>query len=147
VKGELDVKRELDLLLFLRKHGFPCPQPIADREGAALSRVGGKCLSIYRWIDGHVPNPSRFHAAQLEAVGRVLADLHTIGKSYKKGIDNRFTFERIADAYGEVRGSCLRTSSASSARSTTRSTTCGVTSSRSSRRESFTATFSTTTCW
>ena len=33
VKGELDVKRELDLLLYLRKHGFPCPQPLADRKG------------------------------------------------------------------------------------------------------------------
>jgi len=32
VKGELDVKRELDLLLFLRKQGFPCPQPVADRK-------------------------------------------------------------------------------------------------------------------
>jgi len=31
VKGELDVKRELDLLLFLRKHGFPCPQPVPER--------------------------------------------------------------------------------------------------------------------
>jgi len=104
VKGELDVKRELDLLLFLRKHGFPCPQPVADRKGRLYRESGGKCLSIYRWIDGHIPNPARFHASQLEAVGRVLADLHTIGKSYKKGIDNRFTFERIADAYGEVRG-------------------------------------------
>ena len=26
VKTELEVKRELDLLLFLRRHGFPCPQ-------------------------------------------------------------------------------------------------------------------------
>ena len=32
VKGELDVKRELDLLVYLRKHGFPCPQPLADRR-------------------------------------------------------------------------------------------------------------------
>ena len=104
VKGELDVKRELDLLLFLRKHGFPCPQPVPDRKGRLYRESGGKCLSIYRWIDGHVPNPTRLHSVLLEAVGRVLADLHTIGKSYKKGIDNRFTFERIADTYGEVRG-------------------------------------------
>src|SRR5438445_13616924 len=34
----------------------------------------------------------------------VLADLHTIGKSYKKGIENRFSFERVAGLYGEVRG-------------------------------------------
>ena len=41
--------------------------------------------------------------AQLEAIGRVLADLHSIGKSYKKGIENRFSYERIADLWGEVR--------------------------------------------
>src|SRR5438477_12705111 len=42
VKGELEVKRELDLLLFLRKHGFPCPQPIADRKGRSEERRVGK---------------------------------------------------------------------------------------------------------
>jgi homoserine kinase type II len=104
VKGELEVKRELDLLLFLRKHGFPCPQPLADRKGRLYRESGGKCLSLYRYSDGHVVRPERLTSAQLENVGRVLADLHTIGKSYKKGIDNRFSFERIADVYNQVRG-------------------------------------------
>jgi homoserine kinase type II len=104
VKGELEVKRELDLLLFLRKHGFPCPQPIADRKGRYYREAGGKCLSVYRYYDGHVANASRLTATQLENVGRVLADLHSIGKSYKKGIENRFSFDRVAGLYAEVRG-------------------------------------------
>jgi homoserine kinase type II len=104
VKGELDVKRELDLLLFLRKHGFPCPQPLADRKGRHYREAGGKCLSVYRYYDGHALNPARITGGQLENVGRALADLHTIGKAYKKGIDNRFSFDRIADVYLEVRG-------------------------------------------
>src|SRR5439155_136092 len=104
VKGELEVKRELDLLLFLRKHGFPCPQPIADRKGRHYREAGGKCLSVYRYYDGHVLRAERISAAQLENIGRMLADLHTIGKSYKKGIENRFSFERVASLYGEVRG-------------------------------------------
>ena len=33
VKSEIEVKREIDLLLYLRKHGFPCPQPLVDRKG------------------------------------------------------------------------------------------------------------------
>jgi homoserine kinase type II len=103
VKGELEVKRELDLLLFLRKHGFPCPQPVADRTGRHYRESDGKCLSVYRYYDGRVVRPERLTAAQLESVGRVLADLHTVGKSYKKGIDNRFSFERVADIYAEVR--------------------------------------------
>jgi homoserine kinase type II len=104
VKGELEVKRELDLLLFLRKHGFPCPQPLADRKGRYYRESGGKCLSVYRYYDGHPASQTRITAPQLENIGRVLADLHTIGKSYKKGIENRFSFERVADVYGEVRG-------------------------------------------
>jgi homoserine kinase type II len=104
VKGELEVKRELDLLLFLRKHGFPCPQPLADRKGRYYRESGGKCLSVYRYYEGHPASQTRITAAQLENIGRVLADLHTIGKSYKKGIENRFSFERVADVYGEVRG-------------------------------------------
>ena len=104
VKGELEVKRELDLLLFLRKHGFPCPQPLNDRKGRYYREAAGKCLSVYRYYDGHQVRTERLAAAQLESIGRVLADLHTIGKSYKKGIDNRFSFERVADLYAEVRG-------------------------------------------
>jgi homoserine kinase type II len=104
VKGELEVKRELDLLLFLRKHGFPCPQPLTDRKGRHYREAAGKCLSVYRWYDGHALKPSRVTPGQLENVGRALADLHTIGKAYKKGIDNRFSFDRIADLYAEVRG-------------------------------------------
>jgi homoserine kinase type II len=90
VKSELEVKRELDLLLFLRKHGFPCPQPVADRKGRHYREFGGKYLSVYRYYDGHVMRPDRITTAQLENVGRALAD--------------RFSFERVADLYAEVRG-------------------------------------------
>src|ERR1041384_3679132 len=48
VKGELEVKRELDLLLFLRKHGFPCPQPLTDRKGRHYREAAGQCVSVYR---------------------------------------------------------------------------------------------------
>ena len=47
--------------------------------------------------------PARLKPSQLETIGRALGDLHVIGKGYKKGIDNRFSFERIADLYLSVR--------------------------------------------
>ena len=43
--------------------------------------------------------PERLRPSQLETIGRTLGELHVIGKGYKKGIDNRFSFERIADLY------------------------------------------------
>ncbi len=103
VKGELDVKRELDLLVYLRKHGYPCPQPVADRKGRWYRENRGKCVSVYRWLDGQIVRPDRLTAPRVENVGRALADLHLIGKSYKKGIENRFTYDRVAQLYADVR--------------------------------------------
>jgi homoserine kinase type II len=103
VKGELDVKRELDLLLFLRKAGFPCPQPVADRKGRYYRELGGKCVSLYRYIDGRIVPVERMGVDRLEQVGRLLAELHTIGRQYKKGIENRFSYDRIAALYAGVR--------------------------------------------
>ncbi|MGH7899564.1 MAG: phosphotransferase, partial [Candidatus Binatia bacterium] len=94
VKSELEVKREIDLLLFLRKHAFPCPQPLPDRKGRQYRELGGKCISLYRHIEGQSYDSEELSLNQLENVGRELAALHLIGKGYKKGIDNRFSFER-----------------------------------------------------
>jgi homoserine kinase type II len=104
VKSEIDVKREQDLLVFLRKHGFPCPVPLADRNNRHYRDWGGKSLSVYRHIDGRFIDPEDVSLAQLENIGRVLADLHLFGKAYKKGIENRFGFDRVAEIYLDVRG-------------------------------------------
>ncbi len=103
-KSEMEVKRELDFLLFLRKHGFPCEVPLADRRGRHYRDWDGGALAIYRYTEGHFIDPDRVTVAQLEDVGRVLAELHLIGKTYKKGIDNRFGLERVSEVYGEARG-------------------------------------------
>ncbi|MEA2625119.1 MAG: homoserine kinase type [Candidatus Binatota bacterium] len=103
VKSELEVKREIDLLLFLKKHGFPCPHPIADRKGRHYRELGGRCVSLYKHVGGDSPVAEDLTLSQLENVGRVLADLHLIGKGYKKGIDNRFSFERVWELYRDVR--------------------------------------------
>ncbi|HXJ32502.1 MAG TPA: homoserine kinase [Candidatus Eisenbacteria bacterium] len=103
VKGELDVKRELDLLLHLRKQGFACPQPLADRKGRYYREQGGKFVSVYRYIDGRVVAVERLGADRLEQAGRMLAELHGLGKQYKKGIENRFSYERVAEIYASVR--------------------------------------------
>src|SRR5436190_8286582 len=102
-RSEMEVKREIDLLLYLRKHGFPCPQLIIDRKGRQYHELGGKCISLFKYIDGHRRETTALTLQQIENAGRVLADLHVIGKGYKKGIDNRFSFERVGEVYQEVR--------------------------------------------
>jgi homoserine kinase type II len=103
VKSEIEVKREQDLLSFLRKHGFPCPVPLTDRNNRHYRDCGGKPLSLYKYIDGRTVDPEDVTLGQLENVGRVLADLHILGKAYKKGVENRFGFERVAEIYFDVR--------------------------------------------
>ncbi len=103
VKSENELRREIDLLSFLRKHGFPCPNPLQDRKGRFYRDLGAKCISVYKYQEGRIVPPERLRPSQLETAGRALAQLHVIGKGYKKGIDNRFSFERIADLYLNVR--------------------------------------------
>ena len=103
VKGENELKRELDLLSFLRKHSFPCPHPMQDRMGRFYRNFNSKCVSMFRFHEGRVLHPERLKPSQLETIGRTLGELHVLGKAYKKGIDNRFSFERIADLYLTVR--------------------------------------------
>ncbi len=103
VKSEIDVRREIDLLLYLRKHGFPCPQLVVDRKGRQYHEHGGRCVALYKFVDGRARETRHLTFGQIENAGRVLADLHVIGKGYKKGVDNRFNFERVAEVYQEVR--------------------------------------------
>lgn len=102
-RGELDLKRETDLFLYLRKHGFPCPQPLADRKSRHYRDIGGARLTAFKNIDGKRPDVVDLNAGQIEGVGRALGELHLIGKGYKKGIENRFSYERVADLYAEIR--------------------------------------------
>ncbi|HYB90791.1 MAG TPA: homoserine kinase [Candidatus Binataceae bacterium] len=103
VKGESELRREIDLLSFLRKHGFPCPHPMQDRMGRFYRSYNNKCVSLFKYQEGKVPALVRLKDSQLETIGHSLGDLHVIGKAYKKGIDNRFSFERVADLYLSVR--------------------------------------------
>jgi homoserine kinase type II len=103
VKSESEVKREIDLLVFLRKHSFPCPNPVQDRMGRYYRDYGNKCVSLFRYHEGRVLPVAKLRPSHLETIGHALGELHIIGKGYKKGIDNRFSFERIADLYLNVR--------------------------------------------
>lgn len=103
-RSEMEVKRELDFLIFLRKHGYPAYLPLADRRGRYQREWNGQVLAVYRYVDGREVEAATISNNQVESVGRVLAELHLIGKAYKKGIDSRFSFERVVEIYRNVRG-------------------------------------------
>lgn len=103
IKSELEVKQELDLLLHLRKQNFPCPQPLKTKSGRYHLEFQGKCVTVTRYVDGIELPVENLNTTHLSALGHALANLHLIGRSYKKGIDNRFGFNRIVAIYREVR--------------------------------------------
>ena len=105
IKSENEVKHDIELLLFLRRHGFQCLQPLKSRGGQHYLHTDGRFISASRNIDGVEVPVGNLTLGQLAATGHVLADLHLIGRGYKKGVENRFSFPRVAALYQEVRKS------------------------------------------
>ena len=103
IKSENEVKHDIELLLFLRRHGFQCLQPLKSRGGQHYLNTDGRFISASRNIDGIEVPVGNLTLGQLGATGHVLADLHLIGRGYKKGVENRFSFPRVAALYQEVR--------------------------------------------
>jgi homoserine kinase type II len=103
VKSEVEVKQELDLLFHLRKQNFPCLQPLKSKSGRLYLDLQSKFLTVSRHIDGVELPVQSMTPIHLTALGHMLANLHLIGRSYKKGIDNRFGFNRIISIYRDVR--------------------------------------------
>lgn len=103
VKSEVEVKQELELTFYLKRQGCPCPQPIKSKKGKYYHEFHGKHLSVSRYIDGADLPLEALTPSHLEILGHALANLHLIGRGYKKGIDNRFGFTKIVSIYREVR--------------------------------------------
>jgi homoserine kinase type II len=103
VKSEVEVKQELELLLYLKRQGCPCPQPIKSKKGKFYHEFHGKYLSVSRNLEGVELALEALTPPHLEVLGHALADLHLLGRGYKKGIDNRFGFTKIVAMYRDVR--------------------------------------------
>jgi homoserine kinase type II len=103
VKQPQAVQRELDLLLFLRSHHFVCPCPLANRNGKYLSAYEGKTVSLYPYLAGKSLSEKALSLQPLEKIGQTLASLHLLGQTYRKHIENRFCFARMAELYQEIK--------------------------------------------
>ncbi|MBI4525532.1 MAG: homoserine kinase, partial [Deltaproteobacteria bacterium] len=103
VKSELEIKQELELLLYLKRQGCPCPQLFKNKSGKYYHEYEGKYLSVSRYVEGNEVPLEALTSSHLSVLGNALANLHLIGRGYKKGIDNRFGFPKIVNIYREVR--------------------------------------------
>ncbi len=102
-RAEFEVKREVDLALFLNKHGFPTALPLEDRRGRHHREVAGRQAVLFRPIDGLVQPLSALLLPHMEACGRAIADLQALARTYKKGVEGRHGFEFVAERWLKLR--------------------------------------------
>lgn len=70
----------LGFLRHLAAHGIPCPDPVADRDGAVLGTLAGKPAALCSRLDGQAEmQPGIAHCAQL---GETMARMHLAAADY-----------------------------------------------------------------
>lgn len=80
--AEKDLPFFIDLMEHLAKKGLACPEPIKNREGAALGRLEGRPAAIVTFLDGMaVKVPQKAHC---QALGAALAKLHLATADFHK---------------------------------------------------------------
>ncbi|MES2353312.1 MAG: homoserine kinase [Pseudomonadota bacterium] len=76
----------IDLMAHLSHRGIPCPLPIEKTDGEYLGLLNGKPACIVTKLAGKpIHTPLSTHCAE---VGRMLAEMHVAGNSYKGRMEN-----------------------------------------------------------
>ncbi len=98
-----NLESELDVLVFLRKHNFPCPRPIAAKDGDFLKPVDNKSACLFRKIAGKVVPLTELDNEQIFKIGQTVARLHVLGQAYDQFVVDRFSFELVRRTYKNLR--------------------------------------------
>ncbi len=103
MEDEFDLRREIDLLGFLEKHDFSSPRVIADERGRPFLERDGYCLVLLKLPHGEYLDENDLSLKQVNSAGKLIADLHMVGRGYKRTVENRYGFDRIFELYAHVR--------------------------------------------
>lgn len=76
----------LELKSHLARHGVACPSPIADNTDSFASLLAGKPACLVSCLDG--ADTATPNAAQCQAVGEMLAQMHKAGSTFARRMDN-----------------------------------------------------------
>jgi homoserine kinase type II len=83
---ESDLPYFLDLMRWLAGRGFPCPTPMADRDGRMLKAVRGRPAALVSFLSGvSIQRPAPAHCQE---AGAALARLHRAGEGFAGAREN-----------------------------------------------------------
>lgn len=71
-----DLPFYLNLMNHLAARGFPCPTPIANRDGEILHTLSGRPAAIVTFLEGDWPRGSEISPGQCRDIGAAAARLH-----------------------------------------------------------------------
>ena len=72
---------ESHLLAYLKKHTYPCPAPLKNRQGATVGSLYNKPYVFFEWMEGHhVEHPTAYHQQQLI---QKAAELQKLTRTYR----------------------------------------------------------------
>lgn len=86
-----DLPYFIALMRHLAGKNFPCPAPIAARDGAALRRLKNKPAVIVSFLEGEWPR--RPTVAQCRAAGAMLARLHNAARDFPMARENDLSLD------------------------------------------------------
>ena len=84
----------LGLMRHLSEAGFPCPAPIADRDGEFLHQLSDRPAAVVAFASGDWPR--EITAAHCREVGAVLAKLHVAAAGFPMTRVNDQALKRVA---------------------------------------------------
>lgn len=97
VKPE-DLPFFLSLMLHLADRGFPCPTPVAGRDGQVLRSVAGRAAAIVTFLNGMWPRrPTAVHCAEL---GAAMAHMHLTAGDFAGSRGNDLSVSGWRPLYG-----------------------------------------------
>jgi homoserine kinase type II len=77
-----DLPFYLNLMNHLAARGFPCPTPVANRQGATLHTLSGRPAAIVTFLAGDWPRESEISPAHCRDIGAAAARLHLAGADF-----------------------------------------------------------------
>ncbi len=93
-----DLPYFLDLMQWLAARGFPCPTPMADRQGEMMKTVRGRPAALVTFLTGvSVQHPTAEHCRQ---AGEGLARLHLAGDGFPHRRENSLGQHTWAAMFG-----------------------------------------------